>query len=61
MKRKWALKALGEVLTIKLIEKLREEESGVYGVGARGRFSKLHMPRRRLVFHSLVVLKMWIN
>ena len=34
-----AVKALGEVLTIKLIEQLREEESGVYGVGARGSYS----------------------
>ncbi|MDB4292223.1 insulinase family protein [Maribacter sp.] len=33
--------ALGEVLTIKLVEKLREEEGGVYGVGARGRLSKM--------------------
>ena len=33
--------ALGEVLTIKLVEKLREEEGGVYGVGARGRLSKI--------------------
>ena len=36
-----AVKALGEVLTIKLIEKLREEEGGVYGVGARGNLSKI--------------------
>ncbi len=36
----YALKSLGEILTIKLIEKLREEESGVYGVGARGSMSK---------------------
>ncbi len=36
-----AIKALGEVLTIKLIEKLREEEGGVYGVGARGSLSKI--------------------
>lgn len=36
-----AIKALGEVLTIKLIEKLREEEGGVYGVGARGNLSKI--------------------
>lgn len=36
-----AVKALGEVLTIKLVEKLREEESGVYGVGARGNYSKI--------------------
>jgi zinc protease len=28
--------ALGEVLTIKLIEELRENESGVYGISARG-------------------------
>jgi len=28
-----AVAALGEVLTIKLVEKLREEEGGVYGVG----------------------------
>ncbi|MFT6166912.1 MAG: zinc protease [Vicingaceae bacterium] len=34
-----AFKALGEVLTIKLIEQLREEESGVYGVGARGSYT----------------------
>ena len=32
--------ALGEVLTIKLIEQLREEIGGVYGVGARGNMSK---------------------
>ena len=36
-----AVAALGEVLTIKLIEKLREEEGGVYGVGARGSLSKI--------------------
>ena len=35
------LKSLGEILSIKLIEKLREEESGVYGVGARGNMSKM--------------------
>lgn len=35
------LKSLGEILTIKLIEKLREEESGVYGVGARGGMDKV--------------------
>jgi len=33
--------ALGEVLTIKLIERLREQEGGVYGVGARGNLSKI--------------------
>lgn len=36
-----AINGLGEVLTIKLIEKLREEEGGVYGVGARGSLSKI--------------------
>ncbi|GGG13670.1 zinc protease [Dokdonia pacifica] len=36
-----AASALGEVLTIKLVEKLREEEGGVYGVGARGSLSKI--------------------
>lgn len=36
-----AMKALGEVLTIKLIEELRENESGVYGVGASGSMSKV--------------------
>lgn len=39
-KEAYMLKNLGEILTIKLIEKLREEESGVYGVGARGGMSK---------------------
>jgi zinc protease len=32
--------ALESVLSIKLIERLREEESGVYGVGARGSSNK---------------------
>lgn len=35
-----ALSALGEVATIKVIEKLREEEGGIYGGGARGGMSK---------------------
>jgi zinc protease len=39
-KEKHLLRSLGEILSIKLIEKLREEESGVYGVGARGSMSK---------------------
>lgn len=39
-----AVKALGEVLTIKLVEKLREDEAGVYGVGARGALSKISYP-----------------
>ena len=36
-----ALQALGEILSIKLVEQLREEEGGVYGVGARGNMSKI--------------------
>ncbi len=36
-----ALSALGEVATIKVIEKLREEESGIYGGGARGSMTKV--------------------
>lgn len=40
-KKKLEVMALGEILSIKLIEKLREEESGVYGVGARGSFRKI--------------------
>ena len=36
-----AMQALGEVLTIKLIEELRENESGVYGISARGGMSKV--------------------
>ncbi|ESU23269.1 putative zinc protease pqqL [Flavobacterium enshiense DK69] len=37
----FALQALGEVLTIKLVEQLRENESGVYGVNARGSMMKM--------------------
>ena len=36
-----AISALGEVLSIKLIENLREKESGVYGAGANGNMSKI--------------------
>ncbi|PIF61817.1 pitrilysin family protein [Flavobacterium sp. 11] len=36
-----SMQALGEVLTIKLIEQLRENESGVYGVSARGSMNKV--------------------
>ena len=36
-----AMEALGEVLTIKLVEELRENESGVYGVNARGSMNKV--------------------
>ncbi|UOX34385.1 insulinase family protein [Flavobacterium sediminilitoris] len=40
-KEDFALNALAEVLTIKLVEELRENESGVYGVGARGNMNKV--------------------
>lgn len=36
-----ALEALGEILTIKLIEQLRENESGVYGINAGGYMTKV--------------------
>ncbi len=36
-----AMKAFGDILTIKLTEELRENESGVYGANARGSMSKL--------------------
>ncbi|MFC4871644.1 M16 family metallopeptidase [Negadavirga shengliensis] len=42
------LSYLGEILTIKLIETLREEIGGVYGVGARG--SLLNIPEERFSF-----------
>jgi zinc protease len=36
-----SMRALGEILTIKLIEQLRENESGVYGISARGSMNKV--------------------
>lgn len=42
------LSYLGEILTIKLIETLREEIGGVYGVGARGSLSRI--PEERFSF-----------
>ncbi|MEA5459719.1 insulinase family protein [Arcicella sp. LKC2W] len=42
------VEALSEVLEIKLIEKLREEESGVYGVGVSGSTTKV--PAKRYNF-----------
>lgn len=39
------LDALEEILNIKLIEEIREKESGVYGIGASGSLSKLPVPR----------------
>jgi len=36
-----AFKVLGEVVGIKLIEKLREQEGGVYSAGARGSLNKM--------------------
>jgi len=40
--------ALESVLTIKLLERLREDESGVYGTGASGSYAKF--PRERYSF-----------
>ena len=40
-KENLAMQALGEILTIKLIEELREKEGGVYGASARGSLNKL--------------------
>jgi zinc protease len=42
------LDALSSVLDIKLIERLREDESGVYGVGSRASYSKY--PENRYTF-----------
>ncbi len=42
---RFKLSALGEILTIKLIEILREEKGGVYGVGARGTITPISYPR----------------
>jgi len=42
------LDALAEVLTIKLTERLREQESGVYGVGAKASYAKY--PHNRYSF-----------
>jgi len=41
---KFMLTALADVLSIKLIENLREEKSGVYGVGARASMSQYPSP-----------------
>jgi zinc protease len=40
-KEAMAMNALGEILTIKLTEELRENESGVYGIGASGGINKV--------------------
>ncbi len=40
-REKMYLKALGEIMTNKLIERIREAESGVYGIRASGRMNKL--------------------
>jgi zinc protease len=47
-----SMQALGEVL-IKLIEQLRENESGVYGVSARGIMNKIQTDRTVLTLVSL--------
>jgi zinc protease len=40
-KENLAMEALGEILTIKLLEELRENESGVYGIDANGSLTKV--------------------
>ena len=40
----YALVSLGELMSIKLVEKLREEKGSVYGVGAYGSMAKLPYP-----------------
>src|SRR5699024_522576 len=40
----FALHALADALTIKLVEVLREEESGVYGISAKGHINKTPYP-----------------
>ena len=42
---KTQLDALEEILNIKLIEEIREKESGVYGIGAQASYSKLPAKR----------------
>ena len=37
----YALRSLGEVMNIKLVEQLREEKGGVYGVSAFGAINKI--------------------
>jgi zinc protease len=37
----YALRSLSEVMDIKLVEQLREEKGGVYGVGATGNMTKI--------------------
>lgn len=39
-KEAYALRSLGELMDIKLVEQLREEKSGVYGVGASGMMNR---------------------
>ncbi|SCY06795.1 zinc protease [Nonlabens sp. Hel1_33_55] len=43
-KEELAVDALGEALTIRIIEVLREQEGGIYGGGARGSMSKIPEP-----------------
>jgi zinc protease len=43
-KNAYLFSALADLLDIKLIEKIREEASGAYSVGAEGNFSKLPRP-----------------
>ena len=40
----YLLKSLGDVMNIKLVEQLREEKGGVYGVSAQSNFSRVIFP-----------------
>ena len=55
------MSALGEVATIKVIEKLREDESGIYGGGARGYMGKVPYGNYSFSLSFLVDLKMQIS
>ncbi|MBI3138364.1 MAG: insulinase family protein [Sphingobacteriales bacterium] len=43
-KEAYALRSLGELMDIKLVEQLREEKSGVYGVSASGSMNRVPYP-----------------
>jgi zinc protease len=45
----YTLRSLGELLTIKLVEQLREEKGSVYGVGAYGNLQKV--PYQHMMFN----------
>ena len=56
-----AMRALVEVATIKIIEKLREDEGGIYGGGARGVFKTSSLRKLNFSIGFLVDQKMQKN